>query len=99
VFGFVMVGSVLSASPGWAEASVVLKPGPGLEATTVSCGVCHTLNYIKMNSVFLTGDAWKGEVTKMRSAFGAPIDDETAASIVSYLTAQYGVPAGEATKP
>jgi hypothetical protein len=30
-------------------------------------------------------------VTKMRSAFGAPIDDETAAKIVAYLANNYAV--------
>jgi hypothetical protein len=42
-----------------------------------------------MNSVFLTPDAWKAEVTKMREAFGAPIDDDTATTIVKYLSATY----------
>jgi uncharacterized protein (DUF697 family) len=45
-----------------------------------------------MNSVFLTPDAWKAEVAKMREAYGAPIDDDTAAAIVKYLSATYGVP-------
>jgi hypothetical protein len=44
-----------------------------------------------MNSVFLTPDGWKAEVTKMRSAFGAPIDDETAAEITAYLASNYAV--------
>ena len=60
--------------------------------STTSCAVCHTLNYIRMNSVFLTPDAWKAEVAKMREAYGAPIDDDTAAAIVKYLSATYGVP-------
>jgi hypothetical protein len=54
-----------------------------------SCGICHTLNYIRMNSTFLTPDAWKAEVTKMRTALGAPIDDDTADVIVKYLSAEY----------
>ena len=49
-----------------------------MDVVTSSCATCHTLNYIRMNSVFLTPDAWKAEVTKMRAAFGAPIDDEAA---------------------
>jgi hypothetical protein len=42
-----------------------------------------------MNSVFLTPSGWKAEVMKMRTAFGAPIDDDTAAAIIAYLGAQY----------
>jgi hypothetical protein len=42
-----------------------------------------------MNSVFLTPDAWKAEVTKMRTALGAPIDEDTANTIIKYLSANY----------
>lgn len=70
-----------------------LQPGPGSEAAATNCNVCHTSDYIIMNSVFLTPDGWKAEVTKMRTAFGAPIDDATAARILSYLAAHYAVPA------
>jgi hypothetical protein len=45
-----------------------------------------------MNSVFLNKSQWKAEVSKMRNAFGAPIDDEMEAEIVDYLAAAYGVP-------
>ena len=69
-----------------------LKAGPGQDAVVASCAICHTLNYIRMNSAFLTPDAWKAEVAKMRDAYGAPIDDDTAAAIVKYLSATYGVP-------
>ena len=65
---------------------MTLKPGPGLDAVQASCATCHTLNYIRMNSVFLTPDVWKAEVTKMRTAYGAPIDDDTADTIVKYLS-------------
>jgi mono/diheme cytochrome c family protein len=68
-----------------------LKPGPGADPASTNCGVCHSSDYIVMNSLFLTPDGWKAEVTKMRSAFGAPIDDATAAQIIAYLAAHYAV--------
>jgi hypothetical protein len=46
-----------------------------------------------MNSVFLTPAAWKAEVTKMRTAFGAPIDEDTANAILAYLDAHYAATA------
>jgi sulfite dehydrogenase (cytochrome) subunit B len=79
----------LLALPALADEPVPLKPGPGLDAVQASCGVCHTLNYIRMNSVFQSPDAWKAEVTKMRTALGAPIDDDTANTIIKYLSANY----------
>ncbi len=92
MFRFMMIASLLCATPAFAQEKVTLKPGPDLDAVTTACSTCHTLNYIRMNSPFLTPDAWKAEVTKMQKAYGAPIDDDTAASIVKYLSATYGVP-------
>jgi hypothetical protein len=85
LFGALLV----CATPVLAQETVTLKPGPGQDAAMISCSVCHTLNYIRMNSVFLTPDAWKAEVTKMREAYGAPIDDDTANTIVKYLSDTY----------
>jgi mono/diheme cytochrome c family protein len=84
-----MIISLLSATPALAQTQVSLKPGPGQDAVTTSCASCHTLDYIRMNSLFLTPDAWKAEVAKMRDAFGAPIDDDTANTIVKYLATSY----------
>ena len=83
---------ILIAAPALAEEPVTLKPGAGLDAVQASCATCHTLNYIRMNSVFLAPDGWKAEVTKMRSAYGAPIDDDAAEAIIKYLSANYGTP-------
>jgi hypothetical protein len=74
-----------------AETPVPLKTGAGDDLTSAFCSACHTSDYIVMNSPFLTPDAWKAEVTKMRVAFGAPIDDQTAAAIAGYLAANYAV--------
>jgi sulfite dehydrogenase (cytochrome) subunit B len=76
-----------------ADTPVELKPGAGDDVTNAYCNACHTSDYIVMNSTFLTADQWKAEVTKMRGAFGAPLDDETAAKITTYLAAQYAVAA------
>jgi hypothetical protein len=83
---------MLIAAPAMAQEKIQLKPGPGHDTTASSCSVCHTLAYIPMNSVFLNKSQWKAEVSKMRNAFGAPIDDQMEAEIVDYLAAAYGVP-------
>jgi sulfite dehydrogenase (cytochrome) subunit B len=86
---YLLLASMLIVTPALAQEQVALKPGPGLDAVSTSCSVCHTLNYIRMNSPFLTPDAWKAEVNKMREGYGAPIDDDTAAAIVKYLSDNY----------
>ena len=87
VLAFVACGSALADEP------VALKPGHGGDLAYATCNACHTSDYIVMNSPFLTLDGWKAEVTKMRKAFGAPIDDETAAEIIGYLADNYAVAA------
>ena len=87
-----MLGLLVLASPAGAQpVPGWMKPGPGQEATAIGCATCHTPDYIRMNSVFLTPDLWKAEVTKMRQAFGAPIDDDSAKQILTYLDANYAV--------
>lgn len=84
---------LLLASPAFAQQPADLLPGPGRDATATFCGTCHTANYIRMDSVFLTPDEWKAEVTKMRQVFGAPINDATAETIIKYLSSTYARPA------
>lgn len=69
-----------------------LPPGPGVDVVESGCSTCHSLSYIPMNSRFMTPEVWKAEVTKMRQAFGAPIDDDAANTILTYLIANFGVP-------
>jgi cytochrome c5 len=68
-------------------------PGPGKDVVEGGCAMCHSLSYIRTNSRFMTPDVWKAEVTKMRTAFGAPIDDDAANEIIAYLVKNFGVPA------
>ena len=88
-----MCNAVLACNPALADEPAALMAGAGADVTGAYCNACHTSDYIVMNSTFLTGDQWKAEVTKMRKAFGAPIDDATAAEISVYLAANYAVAA------
>jgi mono/diheme cytochrome c family protein len=78
---------------GAAERAVVLKPGPGSDLVASRCASCHSLDYVLINSPFLSAQQWQASVTKMRS-FGAPLTDEEAQAVVAYLAAAYGRPAG-----
>jgi mono/diheme cytochrome c family protein len=72
------------------ERPVELKGGPGLEQVQANCSGCHSLDYIEMNSPFLSPAAWEAEVTKMINAFGAPIRPDDAKLISAYLAKNYG---------
>jgi len=89
----IVAALLLLATPALAaEQTVTLKPGAGLEAVEQNCSGCHSLDYVRMNAPFLTADAWKAEIAKMRGGYMAAVDDEDAAKILAYLTASYGVP-------
>ncbi len=90
-----VAAATLTASSAMAETPSWMPPGPGQEATAVSCGVCHTLSYIRMNSRFMKPEVWKGEVDKMRTVFAAPIDDDTAAAITAYVNKNFALSASK----
>ena len=72
------------------EKSVTLKKAPGLEQVEANCGACHSLDYIQMNSPFMTSAVWDAEITKMIKVCGAPISEADARAIGDYLKANYG---------
>jgi hypothetical protein len=57
-----------------------------------NCVMCHSLDYIPMNSPFLDAKGWEATVAKMVNVMGAPIKPEDAARIVEYLSKHYGKP-------
>ncbi len=74
------------------EPAVPLKDAPGHELVEGNCAACHSLDYIRTNSPFMTAKMWEAEVTKMIATFGAPIDPPDAKTIIDYLARNYGSP-------
>jgi sulfite dehydrogenase (cytochrome) subunit B len=72
------------------EQPVLLKKAPGLEKVETNCAICHTLDYIPMNSPFLNAAGWDAEVAKMINSYGAPIEPSDAKIIGDYLKSNYG---------
>ena len=72
------------------EQTIDLKAAPGKEVVENNCASCHSLDYIKMNSPFMTGKVWESEVTKMIKSYHAPIEEADAKVIIEYLTKNYG---------
>ena len=86
-----LLASLLLAAPVLADESlVVLKDAPGKLLVQGNCVMCHSLDYIPMNSVFLDRKGWEASVTKMIKVMGAPISEQDAAGIVDYLARNYG---------
>ena len=86
-----VLASLLLAAPVLAdESQVVLKDAPGKQLVQGNCVMCHSLDYIQMNSVFLDRKGWEASVNKMIKVMGAPIRAEDVPGLVDYLTKSYG---------
>jgi len=72
------------------ESQLRLRDGPGRALVEANCVMCHSLDYIPMNSPFLDRKGWEASVNKMIKVMGAPIAEADAQKIVDYLTGQYG---------
>lgn len=72
------------------EGKIRLKNGPDKDLVAANCTMCHSLDYIPMNSVFLDRKGWEATVNKMIKAMGAPVKNEDIPHIVDYLTKYYG---------
>jgi len=73
-----------------AEADVHLKEGAGKQLVEANCSMCHSLDYIQMNSPFLDRKGWEASVNKMIKVMGAPMAEGDVQKIVDYLAGQYG---------
>jgi cytochrome c5 len=82
---------IAAASARAEEQLVPLKEGPGQQVVEDNCGSCHSLDYLRTNSLFLDRTGWQSEVAKMINAFGAPVTPEDAKTIVDYLVKNYGI--------
>jgi mono/diheme cytochrome c family protein len=72
------------------ESSVQLTQADGVERVQAYCAICHSLDYIVMNSPFQDRAGWDKTVSKMVKVMGAPLTPEDSAAIVDYLAANYG---------
>ncbi len=72
------------------ESQVRLRDQPGRALVEANCVMCHSLDYIQMNSVFLDRAGWRKSVEKMINVMGAPVAPADVEPIVDYLTAAYG---------
>jgi hypothetical protein len=52
--------------------------------------MCHSLDYIVINSPFQDRTGWEKTVRKMVNVMGAPLTEEDVAVIVRYLASHYG---------
>ena len=91
----VTVALVAAAATAFAqERPVPLKDGTGKAVTESICSGCHSLDYIRINAPFMNRQTWTASVNKMVQMFGAPIAPNDQATIIDYLSTNYGPPTG-----
>jgi cytochrome c5 len=84
----VLAASIATAAAD--ETSLQLTEGPGLAQVQANCSMCHSLDYILMNSPFQDKAAWEKTVNKMVKVMGAPLTVEDITAVVAYLDTHYG---------
>jgi cytochrome c5 len=86
-----LVFALLFTLPAFAgEGDIRLKEAQGKDLVEANCSMCHSLDYIQMNSPFLDHKGWEASVNKMIKAMGAPVAETDVQKIVDYLASQYG---------
>ena len=81
---------VLVLSPAAFAQDVELRGGPGREVVGAKCAICHSLDYISMNSRFLNRAGWEKTVRKMIDVMGAPLEEKDVSVVLDYLAHSYG---------
>ena len=84
----VLAASIATAAAD--ESSIRLTEGPGLTQVQATCSMCHSLDYILMNSPFQDKAAWEKTVNKMVKVMGAPLTADDITAVVAYLDRHYG---------
>jgi mono/diheme cytochrome c family protein len=64
-------------------------PGAGQSVAQANCTICHAADYVYMQPP-LTEVQWRAEVMKMKTAYGAPLNDGDVETLVAYLVGQNG---------
>jgi len=89
--GSALFCALMALSAYGGETSIKLASGAQTALVQLRCSVCHSLDYVVMNSSFLDRAAWEAEVRKMMKVMGAPIPENDVAPIVDYLAQHYGI--------
>jgi cytochrome c553 len=85
-----LIGVVAVPASATDETGIALAEGEGRERVQAMCSMCHSLDYIVINSPFQDRTAWEKTVRKMVNVMGAPLTEEDVAVVVNYLASQYG---------
>ena len=75
-----------------------LKPGPGVNAASLNCAICHSVDYI-IRQPPMNAAQWNAEVQKMITVYGAPINAADAKTIAEYIFAAYGAQPAAPARP
>lgn len=72
------------------ETRIALVEDAGRARVQAACSMCHSLDYILMNSPFLDRSGWERTVNKMVSVMGAPLSAGEITEVTAYLDRHYG---------
>jgi cytochrome c5 len=88
IISVVLATSIATAAAD--ETSLKMAEGAGLTQVQATCSMCHSLDYILMNSPFQDKAGWEKTVNKMVKVMGAPLAADDITVVVAYLDSHYG---------
>ena len=84
--GFSPLAAVQNASVTWPDDAETFGEGPHADVLNRNCLACHSASMVRTQPP-LTAKQWTATVTKMREAYGAPIEASATEEIVDALMA------------
>jgi mono/diheme cytochrome c family protein len=71
------------------DETAAFKDAPGVDAAQLNCSACHSADYIATQPPKMGHAFWEAEVKKMKTVYGAPIQNEDVKAIADYLASTY----------
>ncbi|GLQ48537.1 sulfite:cytochrome C oxidoreductase subunit B [Dyella lipolytica] len=76
--------TIHSVSVNLPSSAATFPPGPGSDIAA-KCLICHSAGMV-LRQPALSQAAWKAEINKMRTVYGAPIDETEVDTLTVYMT-------------
>jgi hypothetical protein len=76
--------TIHSVSVNLPSSTATFPPGPGSDIAG-KCLICHSAGMV-LRQPALSQAAWKAEINKMRTVYGAPIDETEVDKLTVYMT-------------
>jgi hypothetical protein len=92
IFALTLPSTTLAEETPWPQETLTYRPSelPGFKLVQGNCLTCHSAHYVAYQPP-QPASYWDATVRKMKTVFGAPLEEKDIPTMVDYLTQTYGV--------